>query len=252
MPRRAPRTPAAPRARKALRLVAGPSLQLAIGLLAAFLAGAGAGYLAARAACGGPPGLHDASGDSGYQRGWLDGYDDGCAQTRGPAHTSPDHALTFDEARKACSPVPAGRAMAVARGCQPSGQYQADVYDCNDMAAEFWAACREAGVPSFMVVGNTGMDHEGFADCDHCWLVVFCLDEATGAEVALAVDPGAGLIGAIESSGPAASPAGPPPGPGPGAPATPAGVPATVSAQYAEGFFYDSPATLRADLGTRW
>lgn len=222
-------------------------------LLAALLLGFGMGYLLARAAAGAgvPPGGRAGSAyEQGYQDGWRDGYDQGYAASCDGPLTSPAHALTIDQARAASAAAPLAGAIHVAQGYRPSRQYEAGVYDCNDMAVELWTACRQAGVPCFLVVGNTGMDGEAFADCDHCWVVLFCAGQAAGQEVTLAVDPQAQLVGTVEipgSGGP--TPAGAAAAPG----AYPAGGPTpAVSAQYAEGFFYADPAGLRADLGTRW
>lgn len=213
-----------------------------LGLLGALAAGAGLGCLLARAAGGGAAGLRDASYDRGYHHGWRDGYDQGYAAARDGPLPSPAHALTFDEARAGAARAALGAALSVARSYQPSGLYRAGAYDCDDMAEELWAACGQAGVPSFLVVGNTRVDNEDFDECDHCWVVVFCVDEAAGQEVTLAVDPLAQLVGAVEGLGAAGIP---------GAAGGGATL-ARVSAQYAEGFFYEDPAVLRKDLATRW
>ncbi len=214
-----------------------------LALLAALLAGGTLGYLLTGAARGGgvqsgDEGLYDAYFDRGYHQGWQEGYDRGYGDGREDSPSSPDHALTFDEARAASDRVAVFGAAAVAGSYRPSGLYEADAYDCNDMAEELWTAFTEAGAgtASWLVVGNTKVDNEGFADSDHCWVVVFCVDEATGEEITLAVDPQLSLVGAIEAANVAAS----------------AGLTGGVSAQYAEGFFYGNPASLREDLGARW
>lgn len=204
-------------------------LRLTLTLLAALLVGGTLGYLLAGAAA-------DAYFDRGYHRGWQEGYDRGYGDGCEDSPSSPDHALTFDEARTASDRVAVSVAVAVARSYRPSGLYEADAYDCNDMAEELWSAFKEAGTASWLVVGNTRVENEGFADSDHCWVVVFCVDEATGEEITLAVDPQLALVGAIEAASAAAS----------------AGLTGGVSAQYAEGFFYGNPASLREDLGARW
>ena len=220
-------------------------LRLMLTLLAALLVGGTLGYLLAGAAGGGgmqsgDEGFYDAYFDRGYHRGWQEGYERGYGDGREDSPSSPDHALTFDEARAASDRVAASRAVAVARSYRPSGLYEADAYDCNDMAEELWTAFREAGAGAWLVVGNTRVENEDFADSDHCWVVVFCVDEATGEEITLAVDPQLSLVGAIEASDAAANVA------------ASAGLTGGVSAQYAEGFFYGNPASLREDLGARW
>ena len=213
-----------------------------LALLAALVAGAGLGCLLARAVYGGAAGPRDAGYRRGYHHGWCDGYDLGYAAAQGSPSTSPGHALTVDEARAASARPSVDDAAGVARTYQPSGQYEAGAYDCNDMAEELWTAFSQAGIPSFLVVGNTKVDNEGFDDCDHCWVVVFCVDESAGQEVTLAVDAQVGLVGAVDAPSGSA-----------GALATAgAGTLPALSAQYAEGFFYEDPASLREDLGTRW
>jgi hypothetical protein len=207
-------------------------LRLMLSMLAALLAGGTLGYLLAGAAGGGgvqrgDEGFYDAYYDRGYHRGWQEGYDRGSGDGREDSPSSPDHALTFDEAGAASDRVAVSGAAAIARSHRPSGLYQADAYDCNDMAEELWEAYSAAGAAAFLVVGDIKVTNEGFADSDHCWVVVFCVDEATGEEITLAVDPQVPLVGAIEAAG-------------------------GVGAQYAEGFFYDNPGSLREDLGARW
>jgi hypothetical protein len=223
-------------------------LRVMLTLLAALLVGGTLGYLLAGAAGGGgvqrgDEGFYDAYFDRGYHRGWQEGYDRGYGDGREDSPSSPDHALTSDEARAASDRVAVSAAVAVARSYRPSGLYEADAYDCNDMAEELWSAFREAGAASWLVVGNTRVENEDFADSDHCWVVVFCVDEATGEEITLAVDPQLSLVGAIEAPGKASTP---------GAEPASAGLTGGVSAQYAEGFFYGNPASLREDLGARW
>ena len=213
-----------------------------LALLGALVAGAGLGCLLARAATGGAAGPGEAGYNRGYHHGWRDGYDQGYAAARGNPSTSPGHALTFHEARSASARASVEDAAGVARTWQPTGQYEAGVYDCNDMAEELWTAFNQAGVPSFMVVGNIRLDNEAFDDCDHCWVVVFCADESTGQEVTLAVDAQVGLVGAVDG----------PPGSAGALATAGAGILPGVSAQYTEGFFYPDPSGLRQDLGSRW
>ncbi len=226
-------------------LIKSAAFRLMLALLAALLAGGGLGYLVARAvpgptaataagAPGGASGLFSDGYERGYHRGWREGYDLGRADASSTQPSLPTHALTFDQARAASAPATLSEATRIAGSYRPSGPYQADVYDCNDMAAELWAVCSGAGLPAFLVVGNTGAAGESFAECDHCWVVVFCAQPVTGDEVTLAVDPQLSLIGVV--------------GPGSGCELCPA----PVSAQYAEGFFYHHPAALREDLGPRW
>lgn len=227
-------------------LLRGGAFRLMLALLAALMAGGGLGYLVARVLpgppagpnAGGPGALSGAGYDRGYHRGWREGYDRGYADASWDQPSLPTHALTFDEARAASAREASARealaeATRIAGSYRPSGQYQADVYDCNDMAEELWQACSDAGITAFLVAGSTGVEHESFADCDHCWVVIFCTG-STGEEVALAVDPQASLMGVIGPEGDEDE-------------AT-----ATVSAQYAEGYFYCDPAALRLDLGRRW
>lgn len=236
---------------------------LILSLLAALLIGGGLGYLAASAShdptrersatARTEPGLFDAYYDRGYQRGWTEGYDQGNRDASEGQPSSPEHALTFGEAAAASPRVPLEDAARIARSYHPSGQYQADTYDCNDMAGELWEVYRNAGLASFLVVGNTGATNESFGDCDHCWVVVFCIEPAAGAEVTLAIDAQASLIGVIEAGD--AGRGGPAP-PGPTSSSAPgsslAGLTGTITGQYGEGFFYGNPADLKEDLGPRW
>ncbi len=197
-----------------------------LGLAAALVLGFGLGCLAAGAVTGGLDGARSrAHYGRGYHHGWSDGKNRGVGACVDVPASHPYHALTRVAARSGAAGAAAGDAISVASSYQPSGQYQAGAYDCNDMAAQLWSACRQAGVSAFLVVGNTAVDNEGFAACDHCWVVVFCTDEATGREVTLAVDPQARLLGIVGDA---------------------------VSTQYVEGFFYKDPSGLREDLGTRW
>ncbi len=228
-------------------------------LLAALLVGGTLGYLLAGAAGGGgaqsgDEGFYDAYFDRGYHRGWQEGYDRGYGDGREDSPSSPDHALTFDEARAASDRVAVSAAVAVARSYRPSGLYEADAYDCNDMAEELWS--RLQGGRGRVLAGGgqhqggqrglrrqrsllgggvlRGRSHGGGDHPGRRPPAVAGRGDR-GANVAAAVGPVA--------PGKASTPGAEPPS---------AGLTGGVSAQYAEGFFYGDPASLREDLGARW
>jgi hypothetical protein len=229
-------------------------------LLVIGLMGTGLGYALARAAEGGggpsaqnsdvegsAPGFYDAYYDKGYNRGWREGYDKGYQDGYKNSPSSPDHALTFDEARNGSSRVTVTKAVNIAQNYKPSRLSEADVYDCNDMAEELWNAYKAVAVTSYMVIGNAKMKNESFSQSDHCWVVVFCVNEATGEEITLAIDPQISLVGIIEGSDGAASDT-----MTPGQESTSSEPPGKASDQYIEGFFYDNPSNVKGDLGPRW
>ncbi len=235
-------------------------LRIIVILLVVGLMGTGIGYVVARdVEGGGSPsgqngdaegidhGFYDAYYDKGYNRGWREGYDKGYQDGYENSPSSPDHALTFDEARTRTTRATLAKAVNIAESYKPSQLFQAGVYDCNDMAEELWNAYEAVGVESYMVVGNTKIRNESFLETDHCWVVVFCINEATGEQVTLAVDPQISLVGIVDgaygTTGDAMNPEQEP---------TSSEPPGQASDQYIEGFFYAEPDNLRSDLRARW
>jgi len=96
--------------------------------------------------------------------------------------------------------------------------------DCNDMAIDIWNMLMTDGIVSLIMVGNLEMSQERFQDCNHAWLVIYNADGA-----ALALEPTNGEIYTWEDA---------------------QIYPHLM--QYWEGFVYEKPSDLRADLKERW
>ena len=70
-----------------------------------------------------------------------------------------------------------------------SHKYYDDIYDCDQMAGDFWDMLMWAGIPAKIVVGNVNRSMESISDINHAWTI---------AEVAqgkwLALDPTSGTV----------------------------------------------------------
>jgi len=110
--------------------------------------------------------------------------------------------------------------------------YITNEYDCNDMATDIWNMLNKGGINwdpiiSIIVVGNLEDKEENFADCNHAWLAI--LNRASSDIVNIyALEPTTGEI------------------------FTYTGRENDPNNKYFEGFFYEKPSDLRADLGDRW
>ena len=114
-----------------------------------------------------------------------------------------------------------------------SGTYHGYIeneYDCNDMAVDIWNMLEvnePTPIQSIIVIGNLDEEDETFEDCNHAWLVI--LNKPEGGVVTIyALEPTNAEI--YKYTGDKNAPA----------------------AEYFNGFFYEKPSDLRADLGDRW
>ncbi len=108
--------------------------------------------------------------------------------------------------------------------------YIENEYDCNDMAVDIWNMLEvnePVPIQSIIVVGNLDEEAETFEECNHAWLVI--LNKPEGGVVTIyALEPTNAEIYkyTVENN--------------------------SSTAEYFNGFFYEKPSDLRADLGDRW
>ncbi len=152
------------------------------------------------------------------------------AQLRKQLTPSPDHALSPSNVLgnpKFRSLAWSGREYEwqwkvedIGRSYHSSHTYIPNETDCNDMAVDLWNMLFTAQIKSAIVVGNLNMVGETFSECDHAWLYVFdpegkyCVLEPTTGEV---------IYGSNPDFGP-----------------------------YREGYIYEKPSDLWADLKKKW
>jgi hypothetical protein len=110
--------------------------------------------------------------------------------------------------------------------------YITNEYDCNDMATDLWNMLNKGGsswepIISIIVVGNLEEEDETFADCNHAWIAILNKVSPDIANI-YAVEPTTGEIFTYTSRD------------------------NDPNKKYFEGFFYEKPSDLRADLGDRW
>jgi len=152
------------------------------------------------------------------------------AQLRKQLTPSPDHALSPSEVLgnpKFRSLAWSGRPYEwqwkveeIGRTYNRTHTYIPGETDCNDMAVDLWNMLFTVGIESVIVVGNLEMVGEIFTECNHAWLYVFnaegkyCVLEPTTGEVIYASNPKFGA--------------------------------------YREGYIYEKPSDLWADLKKKW
>jgi len=152
------------------------------------------------------------------------------AQIRKQLIPSPDHALSPGEVLgnpKFRSLAWSGREYEwqwkveeIGRTYHSTHTYIPGQTDCNDMAVDLWNMLFTAQIKSVIVVGNLNMVGETFSECDHAWLYVFnhegkyCVLEPTTGEVIYGSNPQFGA--------------------------------------YEEGYIYERPSDLWADLKKKW
>lgn len=152
------------------------------------------------------------------------------AQLRKQLTPSPDHALSPSEVLgnpKFRSLTWLGRdyewqwkVEEIGRTYNSTHTYIPGETDCNDMAVDLWNILFTAQIKSVIVVGNLNLVGETFTECDHAWLYVFdpqgkyCVLEPTTGEVIYGSNPKFGA--------------------------------------YREGYIYEKPSDLWADLKKKW
>ena len=152
------------------------------------------------------------------------------AQLRKQLTPSPDHALSPSEVLgnpKFRSLAWSGRdyewqwkVEEIGRTYNSTHTYIPGETDCNDMAVDLWNMLFTAQIKSVIVVGNLNLVGETFSECDHAWLYVFdpqgkyCVLEPTTGEVIYGSNPKFGA--------------------------------------YREGYIYEKPSDLWADLKKKW